>query len=520
MATWRWSPRAKARTAMLGIAAMVAFLAFVGCDTTSAYTPTHGSQSVGQGPAVTAPGVLQPGPGDWTRFDYDAARSGQYPVSSISPTNVSGLHKLWTAVLPSVADSTQIYLHNLTLADGSLHDVLYVTSKDGRLIALDAGTGHILWSQQPAGSNITNSSPVADIHRQFVYAYGLDGYLHKYATATGAEVTSGGWPVRITLMPGSEKESSAINFANGYIYVTTSGYYGDAPPYQGHIVTINVSTGNTHVFNSLCSNITHLLGPTDCPDEQSGIWARGGVVVDPVTHDIFATTGNGPYTANTGGFDWGDTILKLSPDGSQLLDSYTPSNYSQLNFQDADLGSAAPGMLPYIPTSKTPYLLVQGGKDFVLRLVNRQNLSGMGGPGHVGGELQTISTPGGNGCEILTQPAVWTDPATGQVWVFVADGCKLGAFKVVTDNTGVTQLQASWTLSLNGTSPLVVNGVLYIATSGTLWALNPISGATEWSSTQSGAGGSIGGIHWESPIVVDAKVYCSDENGNLTAYGL
>jgi hypothetical protein len=35
-----------------------------------------------------------------------------------------------------------------------------------------------------------------------------------------------------------------------------------------------------------------------------------------------------------------------------------------------------------------------------------------------------------------------------------------------------------------------------------------------------GAAGNIGSIHWQSPIVVNGWVYCSDESGNLTAYSL
>jgi len=35
-----------------------------------------------------------------------------------------------------------------------------------------------------------------------------------------------------------------------------------------------------------------------------------------------------------------------------------------------------------------------------------------------------------------------------------------------------------------------------------------------------GAGRTIGPVHWESPIVVNGWVYCSDENGQLTAYAL
>ncbi len=111
---------------------------------------------------------------------------------------------------------------------------------------------------------------------------------------------------------------------------------------------------STHVFNSLCSNLAHVLRPHECPEDQSGIWARAGVVVDPATGNLFAVTGNGAYDANTGGNDWGDTVLELSPDGTRVLDSYTPADFDQLDASDADLGSTAPALLPRLPTSKTP----------------------------------------------------------------------------------------------------------------------------------------------------------------------
>lgn len=520
MAIWRRRRMVRMRVVRWAVLLVVALpLLLASCDQASVSTP-HATTPPAT-PRPTASGTSPSASSDWLRFGNDAARDGvAAPGTSISPANVRGLRKLWSVTLPGVADSTPIFLHGMTLADGSVHDLLYMTTSDGQLVALDAATGASIWSQRPAGPKITNSSPVADPDRQYVYAYGLDGSLHKYRATSGQEVTGGGWPVRITLMTGTEKESSAINIANGYIYVATSGYLGDAPPYQGHIVVVRASDASIHVFNSLCSNISHLLGPGDCADQRSGIWARGGVVVDPVTKNIFMTTGNGPYTANTGGSGWGDTILELSLDGATLLDSYTPANYQQLDDADQDLGSAAPALLPGISNSKTPYLLVQGGKDSLLRLVNRQNMSGASGPGHVGGELQAISTPGGSGCGTFTQPAVWTEPATRQIWLFVADTCKLGAFKVVTDATGATRLQLAWTRSLSGTSPVVANGVLVIATSGALWALDPATGATEWTSTQASAGGTIGTIHWESPIVVGGTIYCSDESGSLTAYGL
>lgn len=472
-------------------------------------------------------GAEQEESGDWPRFGFDPARSGVNPESSpITPSTVSNLHRLWHTELPGVADSSPILLRGLSFS-GETRDALYVTTRDGQLVALDAADGTILWSRQPSGStttdpaphaasSMTNSSPVADSSRQYVYSYGLDGSLHKYVATTGEEVKEDAWPAQITRMPRTEKESSALNIAGERIYATTSGYFGDAPPYQGHLLSIDGSNGEADVFNSLCAGTMHLLSKGECQSDESGIWARGGAVVDPTTGEVFVTTGNGPYDADRGGHDYGDSILELSPDGSQLLDSYTPKTYQQLDETDADLGSTAPALLPRIAESKIPLLLVQGGKDKQLRLIDRQDMSGAGGAGHVGGELQQIESAG---CGTFTQPVVWTD-TDNHVWVFVAGTCGIGAYQVTTDDVGTPGLNLVWQTDDKTTTPVLSGDVLFAAANGAVLALDPSSGRRLWSSTQGNAGGTIGGIHWESPIVGGGRLYVCDESGTISAYGL
>lgn len=489
----------------LTLLALIATLA-AGCSPTQPFTPPISN------PGLQAPPVS----GDWLEFGYDPARSGVNPTdTALSPANVGKLTKLWQARLPDVADSSPILLHALPFSSGP-RDVLYLTTRDGHLVALDASNGAPIWSQQPHGPRITHSSPVADAARQYVYAYGLDGALHRYDPITGREATGGGWPEPITLMNQTEKEGTALNLANGRIYVATGGYIGDAPPYQGHVVTIDLASGSERVFNSLCSNLTTLLRNGECASQQSGIWSRGGAVIDPVDGDIWVVTGNGRFNANQGGYDYGDSILRLSPDGTTLLDSFTPDNYQALDDSDADLGSSSPALLPRIANSATPLLLAQAGKDGLLRLLNRQNLSGRGGPGHLNGSLQTIDL----GCGLYTQPAVWTNPADGAIWLFVASGCGLRAFQARTDASGATRLAQVWGNGDAVTSPVIAGGVLFAAGSGALRAFDPTTGHTLWSSDQTSANGSIGSIHWESPIVVGGAVYIADENGAITCYGL
>jgi outer membrane protein assembly factor BamB len=193
----------------MALAALVGLMALAGCGST---------------PPIRNPGLRpQPASYDWTRFGYDSARTGDNTAETrLTTTTAGGLATLWQVRLPGVADSSPILLHALAFPGGP-RDVLYASTRDGRLLALDAGDGALIWQRQPSGPNITHSSPVADPSRTAVYAYGLDGYVHRYNAISGAETTSGGWPARVTLMTQTEKESSALNIANGRLYVTTSG---------------------------------------------------------------------------------------------------------------------------------------------------------------------------------------------------------------------------------------------------------------------------------------------------------
>src|SRR5207249_1912224 len=142
------------------------------------------------------------------------------------------------------------------------HDVFLATTSYGKSVAVDAASGTVLWTFTPAGyaswagsARITNSSPVADPGRRFVYAAAPDGKVHKLRIANGAEVAAGGWPATITRLPAREKIGPALNFARGLVLAATGGYIGDAPPYQGHVVAIAAASGRiVHVWNALCSD--------------------------------------------------------------------------------------------------------------------------------------------------------------------------------------------------------------------------------------------------------------------------
>lgn len=470
------------------------------------------------------------------------ALAGCGSSESTSPKHHAGhpsarlsLHRLWTQRVSPNADSAPAYAANVRVPGRGTHSLVYVLAANNgsncnpedpvrraRIYALDAGTGKVMWSRATSGpSRCTTAGPVVDPSHAWVYAPGLDGKAHKYNAATGREAGGGGWPVVITLMPGVEKVSATPTIGNGRLYVTTSGFIGDQGHYQGHLVSIDLKTGHATVFNSLCSSVHRLLGPRRgtanyCSYERSGLFGRGQGVVDPVSHAVFVVTGNGVWNGRT---NWGDSVMKLAPSGSRLLDAYTPTNQADLDAGDLDLGSTGPALLPTVRQSGHAYhFLVQGGKGpacsscggVALRLLNRDNLSGRGGPGHLGGDLQDIQAPGGG--EVLTAPAVWY--WHGQIWVFYASGSGTAGYRLFATGKGKFRLRRMWSNGNGGSTPIVGGSVLYVASGGTIRAYNPGTGQLL------ARVGGIGGIHWEYPRVAGGRLFVPDESGHVTAFSI
>ncbi len=426
--------------------------------------------------------------GSWTRFGYDAARHNAGPAGTgITAGNLRHLRRQRISI-GGTADSSPIYLRG-ALIGGARHDVFIVTTSYGKTVAVDAGTGKILWRFTPAGygswagsARITNASPVAS--GGFVYAASPGGQIHKLSVATGREVRTGGWPVSITQNPRREKIGPALNLAHGLVLAATGGYIGDAPPYQGHVVSIDAATGRIRqAWNALCSDRRGLISPSSCSESGAAIWGRSGVVVVPGTGRLLVATGDGRWNGRT---FWGDSVLMLSPDAGRLLQNWTPSDQADLDSGDVDLGSTAPALL-------SSRYAVQGGKDAKLRLLDLRRLNGRGSAGAVtGGEVQTVGAPGGSG--VFTTPAVWR--SGGRTWLFVTSGSGTAAFTLEHG-----RLRPRWRKSVGGTSPVVAGGLLYVydPDGGKLNVYTPGTGRRV-ASPAAGRG------HWNSPIVTDGRV--------------
>jgi hypothetical protein len=427
---------------------------------------------------------------DWTQFGWDVGRSSvSTDPTGITAANVTTMRRQQVTIGGTV-DASPIYLHGVQVK-GATHDVFFVTTTYGKTIAIDAATGTILWEFTPsaysswAGSRqITNSTPVADPGREFIYAASPDGHIEKLAVADGHSV----WSTAITNLPTREKIASPLNLFHGRVVAVTGGYIGDAPPYQGHVAILDAANGQLlHVWNSLCSDRHALIEPSTCPQSGSAIWGRAGAVIDATTGDIYFATGNARWDGRT---NWGDAAIAVDSTATNIVDNYTPTNTNQLSDRDADLGSTSPALLGggYV---------VQGGKDGSIRLL--QFGRARGPAPREGGETQVVSTP--SGTDLFTAPAVQHVGST--TWVFAADN---GGTAAWTFSGG--RLTERWKNRNGGTSPVVAGGLLYVYDpSGGLRVYDPQSGRVI-TTLDAGSG------HWNSPIVVDGRIALPEGNAN------
>jgi len=360
---------------------------------------------------------------------------------------------------------------------------------------------------------------------------GLDGKIHKYQVGNGTEITTGGWPEDV-LGSNSTKSHAALGFAtaadgNTYLY-GNGGSFDDNP--VGHVTAINLSTGTSNTFNFVCSNISGIIGTggRTCSGDGAGIWSRGGFAYHPGTNLLYTETAEwGTFSPPT---KWSQSAFAVPPDGSHTgapangspVDSYTPTNWSAEITADHDLGSTQPVAMPDLPgAAGGKHYVMVNAKDEILRILDASNMSGQGGPGNTGGGAFSTTLTGIG--EVFSSCAVWTDPNSGNVWIFVPGTTGYAGLTYSLDANGIPTVTEVWShTSSFASSGVVANGVVYFGTGGGLnptatnnflMAVDITTGNTLWK----GAAGS-GTLHWSSPIVVNGMVYMSNAASPSTVY--
>jgi outer membrane protein assembly factor BamB len=436
---------------------------------------------------------------DWSRFGFDRARTSHTP-HGLSAAQVRKLRER-RVQLPGTVDSSPLYVSRVRVR-GKRRNLLIVETSYGRVLGLSATTGAVLWRFTPSSyagirgsAQITQTTPVLDSSRKYVFAVTPDGRVRKLRVANGTQVRSGHWPAVVTRDATHEKTGASLNLDGRNVLLTTGGYVGDAPPYQGKVVSVDRRSGRIrHVFNSLCSNRRAIIQPSSCRSQESAIWGRAGAVVDPRTHRIYTTSSNGPFDGVT---DWGDSVLELSPGVGRLLRHFTPTNQKELENSDADLGSTSPALLRN-PGGKRTRWLLQGGKEGKLRLLSLATSLHSAGR-KLGGAVQTLAAPGGE--NVFTAPAVLH--TRSRTMAFVATFGGTTAYRLVKG-----RLRVAWSKSNAGSSPVIAGSLLWVYDpNGALNVYRPLTGKLVRSLPAPSG-------HWNSPIVAGGRVYLPSGDAN------
>jgi len=326
----------------------------------------------------------------------DNSRTGQNQQETIlntSTVNVSDFGKLFSLPVDSNIYVQPLYVPNLTIG-GETRNVVYVATQMNSVYAFDADSGNAtpLWTvnlgtpvpsqdicvTDPPECPYTDVIPVIGILATPVIDAGSGAIyvvantkdtsakyhfkLHALDLITGAEKFGG--PTEITasgFTPFTQLNRPGLLLVNGTIYLGF-GSVGDFPTWHGFVMAYDATTlQQVAVFNST---------PQNNVGGGAGIWQTGNGLVADASGNIYAITSNGNFDVNTGGQDYGSAYLKLSGSTLSVQDYFVPYNQSYLNPEtnNVDLGS---GGLLLIPNTT---LLVGGGKDAVLRVVDTTNM--------------------------------------------------------------------------------------------------------------------------------------------------
>ena len=531
---------------------------------TGLYAPPNsvGSHTVTatvSGQSASAPVYVTNYPGTFT-YHNDNFRTGQNLNETVlTPGNVNQnqFGELFSYPLDGIAFASPLYVANVNIPAQGFHNVVYVATEHESVYAFDAdGLSRTpLWMVSFLKSGATpvpcadtgecgdipneigiTGTPVIDQASATMYVVaktkeGADYVqrLHALDITTGAEKFGG--PVvlqasvsgsgdgvaggSVAFDPLRENQRPGLLLYNGVVYIGFASH-GDQHPWHGWVLGYNA----TSLRQTMAYNVS--------PDGYGGgIWQSGGGLAADSSGNIFFSTGNGDFTVNTGGRDYGDTVVKLSAAGS-VLDYFTPHDQANLESLDLDLSSAGPVLLVDQPGAN-PHLLVTAAKGGTIYLINRDNM----GTFQPDSDNQIVQCLPG----VLPNGAIdqgnFSAPVFFNSYVYfgaVSDNLKAYQFNngllsaVPTSQSAETYANrgGSFAISANGGS----NGILWAIqdnnpNGGVLYAYDANNLVNElYNSSQAGPRDAIDvASKFNVPLIANGKVFVAS-NGQLTAFGL
>ncbi len=502
-------------------------------------------------------------------YHNDGARTGRNLGETVlTPANVNSnsFGRLFYYAVDGQIFGQPLYLTNVVITNKGTHNVIFAATEHDSVYAFDAdsnaGTNAApLWqvsfinptngvttvpSGDVASGNIApeigiTSTPVIDPATGTIYVEAKTkevsgentSYVHRlHALDIGSGQEKFGGPVVIqpTVAGTGDGTDGAghvpfnglrqlnrpgLLLLNGVVYV---GYasHGDVGPYHGWLLGFDAQTLQAQSVLNLTPN-----------GGLGGIWQGGDAPATDTNGNIFFITGNGTFDNTIS--NYGDSFMRITPDGTNLIiaDYFTPYDQQNLADSDLDLGSGGLMLLPdEAGSTNHPHLLVGGGKEGIIYLLDRDNL-GQYNAANNNGAVQTVAGGAAEwsfGTPAYFNHAIYYLGATDQVKAYGITNGQLTANPISASTTVFAWPGATPSISANGANDGIVWLVQTDAADGggkeILHAFAATNLAVElYNSVQAGTRDDAGqATKFIAPTIANGKVYIGGAT-HLSVYG-
>jgi polyvinyl alcohol dehydrogenase (cytochrome) len=426
-------------------------------------------------------------PGDWSTWQKDLTGSRFNAAEHrLTPATVGGLKLKWAFSYPAVPGS------HPRSQPAVVGDTVYFGSPDGKFHARDARTGAARWTFDLG--TVTPGSVVRDgpaVAAGKVFFGGLGGHLYALDQRTGKLA----WTRQLDTHPAALVTSSPLYFAGRiYVGVSSGDNVGDIEhaccTFRGHVDAIDARTGalawRYYTVPPPRPVGTWPSGATRYEPSGAGVWSSP--VIDRRTRTLYVGTGQN-YTGSAGDFD---SILALDTGTGAVRWKQRMNRADTWRLLCAD-PTAPPGYCPGI-NDGTALDYDLGAMPNLFRVRGRLLV----GIGQKSGVYHVF------------------DARTGRIiWQ--------RQLSVPMPNGGLSGVQ--WGASYDGRRLYVAT---YLAGPGTLFGLDPATGAIHWQTPNPADGCSWGGAsahpdlcqlgHGQAVTTSPGVVYLGSTDGKVRAY--
>ena len=491
------------------------------------------------------------------RWHNDLAGTGQNQSETALTTsnvNQNSFGKKATYQLDDQSFTQPLFVSNVPFPGAGPNDAVYVATENNTVYAFDAkgqasgplwqknltpSNAHVVDGNTTAGGGpggggpITpnvgiTGTPVIDGSSGTLYVVAVSQVngvhrhqLHALDITTGNEKFGGPVDIKASV-PGTgagsnngqvsfdatlELQRCALTLVNGVVYIAWASYQ-DFGNYHGWVMGYDASTlKQVRVWNAT-------------PDgSKGGIWMSGAPLTADSSGNLYLVVGNGSFDADKGGKDYGDSIVKLTPNGGgfTISDYFTPFDQANLAATDFDLGSSGLTLL------LNQGLGVNAGKAGKIYLVDLNSM----GKFQSGSDSQIVQSIGG---ALGTGPDD-LDYSTAVYWngnvYYVGDQDTVKQFQLSNGKLSTSPILSShsygypganMSISSNGNSNAIL-WVIEASGQNVLHAYDATDVGTElYNSNQAGGRDHFGtAIRFTVPTIVNGRVYVAGQN--FTIFG-